>query len=67
MPASQIERDILEKMYAHRFIGEKHTSADNVPEFSKTHARRREEGVEEPDSAGICSSENHELRLGSVA
>ena len=39
MKTSQIEKDILEKMYAHVFIGEKHTSADNVPKSFPKHMR----------------------------
>jgi hypothetical protein len=39
MKTSDIEKAILEKMYAHHFIGEKHTSADNVPKNFPKHMR----------------------------
>jgi hypothetical protein len=36
---SKIEVDILEKLYRHRFIGEKHTSEDNIPKSLPKHLR----------------------------
>ena len=38
--ASQTEKKILKKMIDYRFIGEKHTSADNIPKgFPKSERR----------------------------
>ncbi len=39
MNLSKIEVDILEKLYRHHFIGEKHTSEDNIPKSFPKHLR----------------------------
>jgi hypothetical protein len=36
---SKIEKKILKKMLDYRFIGEKHTSADNIPKGFAKHER----------------------------
>jgi hypothetical protein len=39
LASNPIEKAILQKMYEHTFIGEKHTSADNIPKGFPKHLR----------------------------